>query len=105
MLQVLQEKFKFEICFMRELFVPIRRKDKNSISQVEYYDWQKVYEGKKKPTLRRKFLLVIGKFPEVENLVAFLEVDQKFLFLKWKVSTLTFLKNRLFFFQKKAGRF
>lgn len=103
MLQVLQEKFKFEIRFMRELFVPIRRKDKNSISQVEYYDWQKVYEGKK-PTLRRKFLLVIGKFPEVENLVAFLEVDQTNM--SYSLSTIVFISKmesfNFDFFKKSA---
>ena len=103
MLQVLQEKFKFEIRFMRELFVPIRRKHKNSVSQVEYYDWQKVYEGKK-PTLRRKFLLVIGKFPEVENLVAFLEVDQTNM--SYSLSTIVFIpKMESFnfdFFKKSA---
>jgi len=103
MLQVLQEKFKFEIRFMRELFVPIRRKDKNSVSQVEYYDWQKVYEGEK-PTLRRKFLLVVGKFPKVENLVAFLEVDQTNM--SYSLSTIVFIpKMESFnfdFFKKSA---
>ena len=47
LLRVLQDKFKFEIRFMKELLVPIRKKDKNSISQIEYYDWQKIYKGEK----------------------------------------------------------
>ncbi|MCD6489630.1 MAG: hypothetical protein J7K20_02755 [Thermodesulfobacterium sp.] len=106
LLQVLQDQFKFEIRFMKELLVPIRKKNKDSISQIEYYDWRKIYKGKN-PNRRRKFLLVMGKFPEVNNLVAFLEVDQTgmsyslstFVFItKMKNINLEFLKKSVIYF-------
>jgi len=68
LLQTLKDKFKFKIIFEKELWVPIRRKNRDRVSQIEYYDWEKVYEGKK-PTRRRKFLLVMGRFPDINNLV------------------------------------
>lgn len=111
LLQVLKNQFKFEIHFMKELWVPIRKKDKDSVSQIEYYDWKKIYEGKK-PNRRRKCLLIAGKFSEVNNLVAFLEVDQTemsyslstFIFIiKAQNANLGFLtKSVIYFLIKRA---
>lgn len=103
LLRVLQDQFKFEIRFMKELWVPIRKKNKDSVSQIEYYDWKKIYEGKK-PNHRRKCLLIAGKFPEVNNLVAFLEVDQTKM--SYSLSTFVLIakkQNINFKFLKKSA--
>jgi len=88
LLQVLQNQFKFKIKFKKKLQVPIREKNKDSVSQIEYYDWKKIYEGKK-PTQRRKFLLAAGSFPEASNLVTFLEIDQTGM--SYSLSTFIFI--------------
>lgn len=89
MIDVLKKEFNFLILWEKELLFPVRKKRINKLSQLEYYDWDKIANGFR-PQKKRKFLVLAGKFKDLMNKTVYLiEIDQDGM--SYSVSTFVFV--------------
>lgn len=91
MIEMLKENFKFSVLWEKKDLFPIRKKKIEKLSQLEYYDWDKILD-RGKPKERRKILLLAGKFEDLpDKIVYFIEIDQKGM--SYSVSTFIFING------------